>query len=153
MGVNRLRFGVYTFESDIHIAYLMTHTARPRSSTPAPALRPSLSTRQLVDLELGLFLLRQLHPTAPATALPALLRPDDDQRASLTPRQQKYLNRGRLLLAHFANTLHWQTLLSLYASAPGHRLAYDLSRDYSHFAEKTVGFSRNRLGVLRKMLA
>ncbi len=131
----------------------MTHTSRPRSNTPAYTPRPSLSTRQLVDLELGLYLLRQLRPSAPPTALPALLRPDDTNWLTLTPRQKKYLNRGRLLLSHFANNLHWQSLLDAYAAAPTHRLAYDLSHDYSHFSEKTVGFSRNRLGVLRKMLA
>lgn len=131
----------------------MTHTSRPRTNTPAYTPRPSLSTRQLVDLELGLFLLQQLHPDAPATALPDLLRPDDSNWSDLTPRQKKYLNRGRLLLSHFAYNLHWQDLLTAYASAPGHRLAYDLSPDCSHFSEKTVGFSRNRLGVLRKMLA
>ena len=130
----------------------MTHSSRPRTNTPAYTPRPSLSTRQLVDLELGLYLLRQLHPTAPPTALPDLLRPDD-QRIGLTPRQQKYLNRGRLLLAQFTDTMRWQNLLTAYAAAPGHRLAFDLSHDCSHFAEKTVGFSRNRLGVLRKMLA
>ena len=58
-----------------------------------------------------------------------------------------------MLLAHFTNSLHWQTLLRMYASAPDYRLAYDLSQECTHFAEKTVGFSRNRLGVLRKMLA
>ncbi|AUD03433.1 pPIWI_RE_Z domain-containing protein [Spirosoma pollinicola] len=131
----------------------MTHTQRPDSNIPAYTPRPSLSTRQLVDLELGLFLLQQVHPTAPPTALPALLRPDDVRWPSLSPKQKKYLNRGRLLLAHFANNLHWQTLLDAYAAAPNHRLAFDLSRDCSHFSEKTVGFSRNRLGVLRKMLA
>ena len=131
----------------------MTHTSRPRSNTPAYTPRPVLSTRQLVDLELGLYLLQQLHPTAPATALPHWLRPNDMLRAGLTPRQQKYLNRGRLLLSHFANELHWKTLLGVYAAAPGHRLAYDLSQDCGHFAEKTVGFSRNRFSVLRKMLA
>ncbi|QMW03224.1 pPIWI_RE_Z domain-containing protein [Spirosoma foliorum] len=131
----------------------MTHTSRPRANTSAYTPRPSLSTRQLVDLELGLFLLQQLHPDAPATALPALLRPDDTDWSGLTPKQKKYLNRGRLLLSHFAYNLQWQELLVAYASAPGHRLAFDLSSDYSHFSEKTVGFSRNRLGVLRKMLA
>ncbi|GAB4027748.1 pPIWI_RE_Z domain-containing protein [Spirosoma gilvum] len=131
----------------------MTHTSRPRTETPAYTARPSLSTRQLVDLELGLFLLQQVNPTAPPTALPDLLQPDDQLRSTLTPRQQKYLNRGRLLLSHFTNYVHWQTLLQAYAASPGHRLAYDLSRDCSHFSEKTVGFSRNRLGVLRKMLA
>ena len=131
----------------------MTHTSRPRTNTLIIAPRLSLSTRQLVDLELGLYLLQQLYPTAPATALPDLLRPDADTRPGLTPRQKKYLNRGRLLLSHFAYNFHWQDLLDAYAAAPTHRLAFDLSRDYSHFAEKTVGFSRNRLGILRKMLA
>ena len=131
----------------------MTHTSRPRTNTPATSPRPSLSNRQLVDLELGLYLLQQLYPTAPATALPDLLRPDADTHFGLTPQQKKYLNRGRLLLSHFAYNLHWQNLLTAYAAAPTHRLAYDLSRDCSHFAEKTVGFSRNRLGLLRKMLA
>ncbi|ADB40546.1 hypothetical protein [Spirosoma linguale] len=131
----------------------MTHTQRPDSNTPAYTPRPSLSTRQLVDLELGLFLLQQVQPTASPTELPALLRHDDARWPSLSPKQKKYLNRGRLLLAHFANSLHWEALLNAYAAAPTHRLAFDLSRDYSHFSEKTVGFSRNRLGVLRKMLA
>ena len=131
----------------------MTHSSRPRTKTPAYMPRPSLSTRQLVDLELGLYLLRQLHPTAPPTALPDLLRPDDAFRIHLTPRQQKYLNRGRLLLAQFTNSCLWERLLMAYAAAPGHRLAFDLSHDCSYFAEKTVGFTRNRLGVLRKMLA
>ncbi|MCX6214328.1 hypothetical protein [Spirosoma sp.] len=131
----------------------MTHTQRPDSNTPAYTPRPSLSTRQLVDLELGLFLLQQVQPSASPTELPALLRHDDTRWPSLSPKQKKYLNRGRLLLSHFANSLHWEALLDAYAAAPTHRLAFDLSRDYSHFSEKTVGFSRNRLGVLRKMLA
>ena len=131
----------------------MTHTSRPRSNTPAITPRPVLSTRQLVDLELGLYLLQQLRPSAPPTALPELLRFSSKPNTNFTPRQQKYLNRGRMLLAQFTDKLHWQTLLDLYVSAPQYRLAYDLSRDCTHFAEKTVGFSRNRLGVLRKMLA
>ena len=131
----------------------MTHTSRPRSNTPATAPRTVLSTRQLVDLELGLYLLQQLHPTAPPTALPELLRFSNDTGSQFTPRQQKYLNRGRMLLAQFTDKLHWQSLLRMYASAPDYRLAYDLNQECTHFAEKTVGFSRNRLGVLRKMLA
>ena len=131
----------------------MTHTSRPRSNTSAYTPRLALSNRQLVDLELGLYLLRQLHPSAPPTALPEWLRPASDLHASLTPRQQKYLSRGRLLLAHFVDTFHWQTLLSAYAAAPGHRMAYDLSHDCSSFSEKTVGFSRNRFSILRKILA
>lgn len=130
----------------------MNHTQRPRSQKPAYT-RLSLSTRQLVDLELGLYLIRQLRPSAPPTALPDLLRTDPSACASLTPQQHKYLNRARLLLAHVADPAHWQHLLTAYAAAPADRLAFDLSRDHSRFAEKTVGFSRNRIGVLRRMLA
>jgi hypothetical protein len=100
-----------------------------------------------------LYLLQQLHPTAPPAALPELLRFSTEISDQFTPRQQKFLNRGRMLLAQFTDKLHWQKLLRIYASAPDYRLAYDLSQDCTHFAEKTVGFSRNRLGVLRKMLA
>jgi hypothetical protein len=121
----------------------MNTTTRPRAS---------LTTRQLVDLELGLFLLQKLHPTAPPTALPALLRPDTATHG-WTPQQQKYLNRGRLLLAEFANGHRWRALLDAYATAPTYPLAFDISHDRSRFAEKSVGFSRNRIAILRKMLA
>ncbi len=131
----------------------MNHTQRPRSNNTQNH-RPVLSTRQLVDLELGLYLIRQLRPTAPPTALPDLLGPAPTTGPiRLTPQQHKYLNRARLLLAHVANPDHWQALLTAYAAAPTDRLAFDISRDQSRFAEKTVGFSRNRIAVLRKMLA
>ncbi|AQG78522.1 hypothetical protein [Spirosoma montaniterrae] len=132
----------------------MNHTQRPRSNTPTNH-RATLSTRQLVDLELGLYLLRHLRPSAPPTALPDLLSSAASAtgQARLTPQQHKYLHRARLLLAHVANPNHWQALLDAYTAAPADRLAFDLSRDHSRFAEKSVGFSRNRIAVLRKMLA
>ncbi len=133
----------------------MNLTQRPRSNAPstsASVKRPSLSTRQLVDLELGLYLLDRLRPDAPPTALPALLT-DAPIRHSLTPQQHKYLHRARLVLARFTNPTHWQTLLDAYAAAPSDALAYDLCPRYSRFSEKTVGFARNRVGILRKMLS
>lgn len=128
----------------------MNLTQRPRSNAPA-ITRPSLSTRQLVDLELGLYLLNRLRPHSPPTALPALLT-DAPTRHSLTPQQHKYLHRARLILAHVTDPTHWQTLLDAYAAAPTDVLAYDLCPRYTRFSEKTVGFARNRVAMLRKLL-
>lgn len=116
----------------------------------------ALSVGQLLDVELGLFLLSQLVPAASPDALPELMgdtasSPTD--RSAWTPRQQKYLNRGRALLAHCLQPAVWSALIERYATGAAMVSAYDVSQDRSWFGEKTVGFSRNRLTVLRKMLA
>lgn len=116
----------------------------------------ALSVGQLLDVELGLFLLSQLVPAASPDALPELMGPVTSlptDRAGWTPRQQKYLNRGRALLAHCLQPAVWSALIERYATGATTVSAYDVSQDRSWFGEKTVGFSRNRLTVLRKMLA
>lgn len=136
------------------------------SPTPAPVLfRPvhpstsittSLSVGQLLDVELGLFLLSQLLPTAPPNALPALMvdaGASFPERSAWTAKQHKYLNRGRALLAHCLQPATWNALVERYAAGATTLSAYDVSQDRSRFIQKTVGFSRNRLTVLRKMLA
>lgn len=136
------------------------------SQTPTPVLfRPlglshhrsnaPLSAGQLLDVELGLFLLSQLSPTAPPGALPALMNnaePSFPDRPAWTPKQHKYRNRGRALLGHCLQPTVWSALIERYATGTTPLSAYDISRDRSWFGEKTVGFSRNRLTVLRKML-
>lgn len=136
----------------------------PRTPTPvlSSSVRPNaprsatLSVNQLLDVELGLFLLSQLLPTAPPDALPALMgnaEPLFPNRPAWTPKQSKYLNRGRALLGHCLQPATWNALIERYATGATTLSAYDVSRDRSWFGEKTVGFSRNRLTVLRKMLA
>jgi hypothetical protein len=110
----------------------------------------------LLDVELGLFLLSQLQPAASPDALPVLLSqctsPSD--QPDWTPKQRKLLNRGRLLLTQFQHLPVWHESLDRYVSVSNPlRQAYDVSADRSRFAEKTVGFFRNRTGVLRSMLA
>ncbi|MFC5410180.1 hypothetical protein ACFPMF_12720 [Larkinella bovis] len=109
-----------------------------------------LSARQLLEVELGLFLLSELRPGAAPDALPGLLRQSD---SAWTTRQQKLRNRGLALLAHLTHNARWQELLEMYLMAPVHLQAYDIDRDRSGFRFKTVGFSRNRRTVLRKVLA
>jgi pPIWI RE three-gene island domain Z len=95
-------------------------------------------------------------PTASPDALPALmadLETSFTACSALTSKQNKYLNRGRLLLGQCLQPAVWSSLIERYAAGAAALSAYDVSRDRSWFGEKTVGFSRNRLTVLRKMLA
>lgn len=115
-----------------------------------------LSARQLLDVELGLFLLSQLQPSASPSALPVLLQKDASlpDQTGWTPRQQKLLNRGRLLLTQFQYAAAWHELLDRYVTQSNPlRQAYDISTDRSRFAEKNVGFFRNRTGVFKSILA
>jgi hypothetical protein len=57
-----------------------------------------------------------------------------------------------LLLGHCLQPAIWNSLIERYAAQTTTHSAYDVSRDRSRFGQKTVGFSRNRLTVLRKML-
>lgn len=123
---------------------------------PNASKSTSLSMSQLFDVELGLFLLSQLLPTASPNALPALMATENTlfaDQPTWTQRQQKYLNRGRMILAHCIQPTIWNALIERYAAGTNVLSAYDVNRDCTRFGEKTVGFSRNRLMVLRKMLA
>ncbi|RAK02727.1 hypothetical protein LX87_00847 [Larkinella arboricola] len=124
-------------------------------SSPQTAVTPGrrsvrLSARQLLDVELGLFLISQLRPDASPNALPDLL---SQVNPGWTTRQHKLRNRGLALLAHLTQYSRWHHLLESYMAAPVELQAYDISRDRSRFGPKTVGFSRNRLTVLRKVLS
>ncbi|MBC8152974.1 MAG: hypothetical protein H7Z72_08695 [Bacteroidetes bacterium] len=114
----------------------------------------SLSARQLLDIELGLFLLSQLLPTAPPDALSELLTGDHAlaNRPTWTARQHRYLNRARLLLGHFQQRGRWLNQIERYATGSSYRQAYAISQDRSCFGEKSVGFFRSRLSALRQML-
>lgn len=148
----------------------MNHTQRPRPNapftaalapTPAAApvttdrrLRAVLSARQLFDVELGLFLLSQLLPTASPDHLPALLNSDAQTTcAGWTARQRRTLSRGRTLLMSFQQPTRWNDLLDRYSRLTGQTQAFDISTDGSRFSPKTVGFFRNRVFTLRQLLA
>lgn len=145
----------------------------PAYRTPAPAVTPSfrpdarqpwpqpvttspLSANELLDVELGLYLLSQLLPTAPPDALPSLLGSSDApflERPTFTPRQHKILHKGRALLSHIQQRSSvWAGLLEQYMAASDYVQAYDIANDRSRFREKTVGFSRNRIFTLKQMV-
>ncbi|WP_420150425.1 hypothetical protein [Spirosoma sp.] len=117
--------------------------------------RATLSAGQLLDIEMGLFLLSQLLPSAPPDTLPNLLTDNGSSfldRPTWTPKQHKLLNRGRTLLSHIQQRSVWSALLDAYTNIPDRLQAYDISTDRSRFCEKTVGFFRNRIITLRQMV-
>lgn len=143
----------FSFQSPTPVLF---HSVRSTPDHPQPAKNAGLSAGQLLDVELGLFLLSQLLPTASPNALPALISdtgPSCPDRPTWTPKQHRYLNRGRAVLAHCLQPATWNALLERYAAGVNTLSAYDVSQDRRWFGEKRVGFSRNRLAVLRKMLA
>lgn len=120
-----------------------------------PSRRATLSAGQLLDIELGLFLLSQLLPTASPDVLPNLLTDNGSSfldRPTWTPKQHKLLNRGRAILSHIQQRNVWSALLDAYTTIPDRLQAYDISADRSRFGEKTVGFFRNRIITLRQMV-
>lgn len=133
----------------------------PALNTPASwsasrsTRRATLSAGQLLDIELGLFLLSQLVPAASPDSLPNLLTDNGSlflDRPTWTPKQHKLLNRGRALLSHMQQHTVWSALLDAYMTIPDRLQAYDISADRSRFGEKTVGFFRNRIITLRQMV-
>ncbi|MCX6217683.1 hypothetical protein [Spirosoma sp.] len=112
----------------------------------------TLSVRQLLDVELGLYLLTLLSDDADPSTLPDFLQSDYEGAPSLTPRQYRFLSRAKLLLAHLSNREHWQMMLTAYRESRPHRHAFDIAADGRTCTAKAVGFSRNRLSILRKML-
>lgn len=123
---------------------------------PRPSKRATLSAGQLLDIELGLFLLSQLLPTAPPDELPTLLADNNASfldRPTWTPKQLKILNRGRMILSHIQQRTVWSALLDAYTNIPDRLQAYDISADRSRFCEKTVGFFRNRIFTLKQMVS
>ena len=127
-----------------------------RQPWPQPVTASPLSANELLDVELGLYLLSQLLPSASPDALPSLLGSSDApflERPTFTPRQHKILNKGRALLSHIQQKSYlWAGLLEQYMAASDYVQAYDITSDRSRFREKTVGFSRNRIFTLKQMV-
>ncbi len=80
---------------------------------------PGRVANRLLNIELGLFLLAELLPLAPAEALPHLLNGQGivyRERPVWTPRQHKMLSRARTLLAPYQDRTTWHSALIKYAT-------------------------------------
>lgn len=129
------------------------HATSPASAPFSHRPASRLSNRQLFNIELGLYLLTELLPTAPPGSLPTLLNGDLTPASTWTARQRRCLDRGRMLLGTLCQRSRWTDLLDRYAQLADPSQAFDISHDRSQFNAKTVGFFRNRAFTFRQMLA
>lgn len=91
---------------------------------------PGRVANRLLNVELGLFLLADLLPLAPAEALPNLLNRQGlayRERPVWTPRQHRQLIRATVLLAPYQNRTLWLDALARYNRLPAQIRLFSLT--------------------------
>jgi len=114
---------------------------------------PGQLANRLLNVELGLFVLAELLPLAPAEALPDLLNGQGAvyrERPIWTPRQHRYLKQARALLAPYQDRTLWFQALRRYEGLPAYLRAFRLDGGWN--AEAGAQTLRERLAILRGAL-
>lgn len=117
---------------------------------------PGQLANRLLNVELGLFLLAELLPLAPPQALPDLLNGEGvvyHKRPIWKPRQHRYLNRARALLAPYQDRNRWLLALAKYDSLPTSLRAFGSHSSGSFGAEIARSVLRNREELFRQALS
>ncbi|MFD1145115.1 hypothetical protein ACFQ4C_28555 [Larkinella insperata] len=117
---------------------------------------PGQLANRLLNVELGLYLLAELLPLAPPQALPDLLNGEGvvyQFRPVWKPRQHRYLNRARALLAPYMDRTVWLMALAKYDSLPTSLRAFGSHSTGSCGSEVNRSNLRNREELFRQALA
>ncbi|GAB3909729.1 hypothetical protein GCM10028803_47880 [Larkinella knui] len=117
---------------------------------------PGQLANRLLNVELGLFLLAELLPLAPPQALPNLLNGEGmvyGERPVWKPRQHRYLNRARALLAPYQDRTVWLMALARYDALPTSLRAFCSQSPGSCGSEISRSIFRSREELFRKALA
>jgi hypothetical protein len=117
---------------------------------------PGQVANRLLNVELGLYLLAELLPTAPPEALPDLLNGRESayqKRAVWTPKQHRYLSRCRLLLAPYQNRATWFNALAKYNTLPVGPRVFTLNASGIYRSGVEMYVLHERLTLYRKALA
>ena len=115
---------------------------------------PGMVANRLLNVELGLYLLAELIPTAPPQSLPDLLNGQGfvyRQRPIWSPRQHRALNQARMLLAPYLDRNAWFKALDKYANLPADLRAFTLN---GNLRTDISGYLlRERVGLFSRALA
>nr|WP_293835834.1 hypothetical protein [uncultured Arsenicibacter sp.] len=116
---------------------------------------PGQLANRMLNVELGLYVLSELMPYAPADSLPDLLNGEGAafrSRPVWTPRQHSYLQRVRVLLAPYQNRLVWQSALQKYGTLSPEARLFSVN-PFSGLNTEISSYSlRERLALLRRAL-
>ncbi|MBC8152975.1 MAG: hypothetical protein H7Z72_08700 [Bacteroidetes bacterium] len=114
---------------------------------------PGRVANRLLNVELGLFLMSELLPLAPAEALPDLLNGQGAayrERPVWTPRQHRSLSEARALLAPYQSRMVWLRALAKYATLPAGTRAFNVDgRPNTKLAGSEL---RQRLSLFQRAL-
>jgi len=117
---------------------------------------PGMVANRLLNVELGLYLLTELLPLAPAHSLPDLLNGQGivyRQRTIWTPRQHRTLSQARVLLAPYRDRALWYKALDKYATLSPDLRLFSLKNGGGWNPEVSSYVMRERLNLFQEALA
>ena len=114
----------------------------------------SLSAKQICEVELGLYLLSQIVPNAPARSLWVLLTGYDfslPELQRLDQQQRSMWNIVRHILLHFKNARHWEDLLERYRKVDERLRLYEVDSTYEQFTKRIISIEAKREEVYSRI--
>ncbi len=114
----------------------------------------SLGAKQICEVELGLYLLSQIAPAAPARTMWILLTGYEfplPELQSLSKKQRRMWNIVRHILLHFKNSRHWEEMLERYRKVDERLRLYDVDGDYEQFTKRAISIEANREDVYSRV--
>src|SRR6266516_4378214 len=113
-----------------------------------------LGAKQICEVELGLYLLSQITPEAPARALWVLLTGYNfplPELQRLSQKQRNMWNIVRHILLHFKNARHWEEMLERYGNVDERLRLYEVDGNYEHFIQRIISIEAKREEVYSKI--
>lgn len=117
---------------------------------------PGMVANRLLNVELGLYLLAELLPLAPAQSLPDLLNGQGAifrQRTIWSPRQHRTLSQAKALLAPYRDRVVWFKALDKYATLSPELRIYSLKNGGGWNPDVSSYVMRERLSLFQETLA
>src|SRR6266566_5790391 len=114
----------------------------------------SLGAKQICEVELGLYLLSQIAPAAPARTLWILLIGYEfplPELQTLSKKQRRMWNIVRHILLHFKNSRHWEEMLERYRNVDERLRLYDVDGYYEQFTKRAISIEANREDVYSRV--
>src|SRR5260370_29418615 len=114
----------------------------------------SLGAKQICEVELGLYLLSQIAPNAPARALWVLLTGYEfplPELQHLSKKQRSIWNIVRHILLHFKNARHWEEMLERYHNVDERLRLYEFDNNYDQFTKRAISIEARREDVYCKI--
>src|SRR6266567_2883176 len=126
---------------------LNKHLNQNRSRQSHQKTTGRLTGETICEIELGLYLLSQVLPQAPARAFWVLMTGYDfpiDDLLSLCPEQRRLVGTGRHILLHYKNARQWRTALERYREVDERFRLFDVDEQLDQFTRRAPSVCADR---------